>query len=66
MLNWDHRTRWVESNRFIVRSIRDHRVVWLGTEHIVDLPITEEKHHALLHDILKDKVLIIITNLDDV
>jgi hypothetical protein len=66
VLHWDHRTRRIQPNRFLSRSISDYGVVRLCCKHIVDLSVTEEKHHTLLHNVLEDKVLIIVANLDDI
>ena len=66
MLNWDHRACWVYPYRLLSRPISDYGVIRLCCKHIVDLSVTEEKHHTLLHDVLEDKVLIIVANLNHI
>jgi hypothetical protein len=66
VLTRDHSTSWEQSDGLVVGPVRNQRVVRLGFKHIVDLAISEEKHHALLHDVLKNEVLVVVANLDNI
>lgn len=66
MLNWDNTTWWVHTDWLIMGSIRNKGCIWLGTKCIENLSVAEEHHHTGLHNVLEDKVFIIIADLDNV
>jgi len=57
---------WEQADGFVGRADYGDRGVWFAFEHIPDLPISKEELHTTLHHVLEDKVLIIITRLENI
>ena len=66
MLNRQYTIRWEQTNWFFIRSHSNKWNVWFCAEHIVHLTVSEEKHNTCLHNILKDEVLIVVTDFIDI
>ena len=66
MLNRKYTAWWKQPDRLIIWSDCNQRNIWFRAEHIVHLAVSEEKHDTSFHYVLKDEVLIVVTNFIDI
>ena len=66
MLNRQNAASRVNTYWFIIWASCYQRYIGLRVQHIKDLAIPEKENCTSLHDVLKDEVLVIITDFVDV